>query len=444
VATDLPSRSVAELAELLGAGELTGLKLATACLDAIAAREDELRAWVHIDRDRVLAQARELDALPAPDRGPLHGIPVGVKDIIDTADLPTEYGSPIYAGHRPGRDAEVVTRLRTAGAVIVGKTVTTEFALFQAGPTANPHDPTRTPGGSSSGSAAAVGAGTVPLALGTQTAGSVVRPASFCGVVGVKPTFGAIPTGGVKQCSPSLDTVGLFTRDVPGAELALRVLTGGVPAADSLAAPQPIRIGFARTPEWEMIPATTRTLVESAVQRLAGELEVSEVELPEPFVGLVEAQICVMHVEVSRSLAAERAEHADLLSPRLRGVLAAGDRSTWAYQAARDRVEHCRALLDTVFEPVDVLLAPSVLGEAPPLAEGTGDPLLCRPWTALGTPAVSVPGLTGPNGLPVGVQVIAPRGREDLALAAAQQVAVLLPEPAAERPTPADVPPATR
>jgi Asp-tRNA(Asn)/Glu-tRNA(Gln) amidotransferase A subunit family amidase len=443
VVTELPSRSVTDLAGLLSSGELTALELATACLDAIAAREDELRAWVHIDRDQVLARARELDAVPAADRGPLHGIPVGVKDIIDTADLPTEYGSPIYAGHRPATDAEVVTRLRAAGAVIVGKTVTTEFALFQAGPTANPHDPTRTPGGSSSGSAAAVGAGTLPLALGTQTAGSVIRPASFCGIVGVKPTFGAIPTTGVKQCSPSLDTVGVFARDVDGAEVALQVLTGGLPAAAQRSAPDAIRIGFARTPEWEMMPAATRTLIENAVRRLSTRLDVSEVDLPEQFVGLVEAQICVMYVEVSRSLAAERAEHADLLSAHLRGVLAAGDRSTWAYQAAQAKVERCRTLLDTVFEPVDVLLAPSVLGEPPPLDEGTGDPLLCRAWTALGTPAVSLPGLTGPNGLPVGVQVIAPRGRDGLALAAAAQVAELLPEPPARRPTPADIPPAT-
>lgn len=419
---DLPTRSVVELAGLLRAGELGAAELTKACLDAIDAREGELHAWAHLDPEVALTRARELDQLPAGERGPLHGIPVGVKDIIDTADLPTEYGSPIYADHRPGADAEVVARLRAAGAVILGKTVTTEFALFHPGPTTNPHDSSRTPGGSSSGSAAAVGAGTVPLALGTQTAGSVVRPASFCGVVGVKPTFGAIPTRGVKPASPALDTVGIFTRDVAGAEHVLGVLgvLAGTPSATGT--PDRLRVGVARTPEWDLLPADTFTRIERAIDAL----RVHEIELPAPFVGLVEAQTCVMNVEVTHALADERTYHYEQLSPALRERLAVGDRATWAYDAARAHVERCRGLLSILFASVDVLVAPSVLGEAPPLEEGTGDPVLCRAWTAIGTPAVSVPGLTGPAGLPLGIQVIAPPGRDVLALAGAQQIGELL------------------
>ena len=419
---DLVGQPVTELAALLLTGRLGVEELATACLDAIAAREQELRAWVTIDRDAVLAQARKLDAVDPADRGPLHGIPVGVKDIIDTADLPTEYGSRIYAGHRPSLDAEVVAGLRAAGALVVGKTVTTEFALFTAGPTTNPHDRSRTPGGSSSGSAAAVGAATIPLAIGTQTAGSVVRPASFCGVVGVKPTFGTLPTTGVKPCSPTLDTVGIFAREISGAAYALHALTGG--AVPRSVDREPVRVGFARTPEWSWIPQDTRSLVERAVEQIAAELEVVEVGLP--FAGLVEAQTVIMQVEATSALSAERTRHADQLSPALQEVLRAGDHVVWAYEAALTHVERCRGRLGEVFDGVDVLLAPSVLGEAPPLEEGTGDPLLCRTWTALGTPAVSVPGLTGPAGLPLGIQMIAPPGSDGLALAGARQVGTII------------------
>jgi Asp-tRNA(Asn)/Glu-tRNA(Gln) amidotransferase A subunit family amidase len=426
--TDLTSQSLPELATLLHTGELGAVELVTACLDAIVACEDKLHAWAHLDPDRALAQARDLDALPAAERGPLHGIPVGVKDIIDTVDLPTEYGSPIYAGHYPAEDAEVVRRLRDAGAIVIGKTVTTEFALFHAGPTTNPHDSRRTPGGSSSGSAAAVGAGTVPVALGTQTAGSIVRPASFCGVVGVKPTFGAIPTQGVKACSPALDTVGVFAQDVAGAAHVVDVLAGtgaaGEFARDVRA--RSIRVGFARTPEWEIVPADTRIRIEQAVDVIAG---VREIELPGPFTGLVEAQTCLMNVEVSTGLNHERMHYSDQLSGKLRTQLAAGDRATWAYDAALAHVQRCRELLADVFAPVDVLIAPSVLGEAPLLEEGTGDPLLCRAWTALGTPAISVPGLTGPSGLPLGIQVVAAPGKDDLALAGAEKVAAGIASP---------------
>ncbi len=422
----MSDRPLAELVTLLRAGELGAVELTRSCLEAIEAREGELRAWAHLDPELALAQAGELDRLPAGERGPLHGIPVGVKDIIDTADMPTGYGSPIYSGNRPGADAEVVTRLRSAGAVVIGKTVTTEFALFHPGPTVNPHDPSRTPGGSSSGSAAAVGAGTVPLALGTQTAGSVIRPASFCGVVGVKPTFGAIPTRGVRPCSPALDTVGVFARDVAGAAHAVGVLSGAGTPAHASGAPKRLRVGVARTPEWDLVPADAAARIEQAINALADAVDVSEVVLPSPFAGLVEAQTCVMNVEVTHALAVERSYRYTELSPILQRQLAAGDKAAWAYDAARAHIDRCRGLLPIAFAGADVLLAPSTLGEAPPLDEGTGDPLLCRAWTALGTPAVSVPGLTGPAGLPLGLQVIAAPGRDDLALAGAQQIEEVL------------------
>lgn len=425
MATDLLRRPLTELVAATRAGELSARELVDACLAAIADREDVLQAWAHLDPELARAQADRLDAVPADRRGPLHGVPVGVKDIIDTADQPTEYGSPIHAGHRPAADATCVARLRAAGAVVLGKTVTTEFAGFHPGPTTNPHDPARTPGGSSSGSAAAVGAGTLPLALGTQTAGSVVRPASFCGVVGTKPTFDRVPTDGVKPFSPSLDTLGTFTHDPAGAALAVAVLAGEDPTAAAVAGGPP-RIGFARTHEWDQLPGSTRTAVEDAAARLGAHLDVIPVDLPAPFDGLVEAQTVLMMAEATDALAAERRDHLEELSDELRDGLRVGDRHRWAADAARAHVQHCRTLLGDVFARVDVLLAPSTLGEAPPLAAGTGDPLLCRIWTALGTPAVAVPGLTGPDGLPLGVQLVAPLGGDAAALHATAHVQPLL------------------
>jgi Asp-tRNA(Asn)/Glu-tRNA(Gln) amidotransferase A subunit family amidase len=423
VAPELPA--AATLLGQLRTGQRSAVEVTTDVLERITAREDDLHAWAHLDAELALARARELDALPAGERGPLHGLPVGVKDIIDTADLPTEHGSPIYAGHRPERDAPAVARLRAAGAVIVGKTVTTEFALFHPGPTVNPHDPTRTPGGSSSGSAAAVGAATLPLAVGTQTAGSVVRPASFCGVVGAKPTIGAVPTEGVKPCSETLDTVGVFAADVEGAGFALGVL------ADAPAAFRPAdlgdrpRVGFCRTPWWDALDPAAAVTIEAAADRLARELDLVEVALPAGFDGLVAAQQAVMGAEVLRALTHERTTAADQLSDRIRAYLAQAETLAAGYEDGLALAARCREALPDVFAGVDVLLAPSVVGEAPPL-DTTGDPLLCRAWTLLGTPTVSVPGLTGAAGLPLGVQVIGPVGRDDLALGGAARVGSLL------------------
>ncbi|MFA9444959.1 amidase [Egicoccus sp. AB-alg6-2] len=421
-----PLGTAGEIRARVEAGETSVVEVVQGHLDAIAAREDDLHAWAHLDPEAALVQARALDAMPADERGPLHGVPVGVKDIVDTADQPTAHGSPIYAGRRPDADAVAVARLRAAGAVVIGKTVTTEFALFQPGPTRNPHDQTRTPGGSSSGSAAAVAAGTVPLAIGTQTAGSVVRPASFCGVVGAKPTFGALPLDGVKLCSPSLDTVGLLGNDVDDVALGLGVMADDHERFRPVEpGPRP-RIGFVRTPWWQAVERSARGRILGAVERLADDVEFVEVTLPGAFAGLVEAQQVVMGTEVLDALADEIDHHAARLSARLRAYLDDARQLVSDYDRAVALRERCLGQLGDVFADVDVLLAPSVLGEAPDAAT-TGDPMLCRPWTLLGLPTVAVPGLTGADGLPLGVQTVARAHDDGLALGAARLLASLLP-----------------
>jgi Asp-tRNA(Asn)/Glu-tRNA(Gln) amidotransferase A subunit family amidase len=409
--TDL---SATAAAEAIRAGEVSSETLVRACLERIAEREHTVHAWAHIDQELALAQARARDA-EAP-AGPLHGVPVGVKDLIDTADQPTAYGSPIYADRRPGPDAECVIRLRSAGAVILGKTVTTEFALFHPGPTTNPHDPARTPGGSSSGSAAAVADRMVPLALGTQTAASIIRPAAFCGVFGLKPTYGAVPTGGVKVLSPSLDTIGAFARDAADLAVALAVLSD----QRVVLTPEPPRVAWVRTFEWDLAAVETRR----ALEALAGELALPEVVLPDDFAELVAAQTAIMEAEVAHHLAPERQEHGDQLSAKLHTVLASGDKVTdERLHAAHELARRCRAQVPGLFGDADVLLAPCVIGEAPVGVGATGDPLFCRIWTLLGTPTVAVPGLRGPAGLPLGVQVVAPSGDDALAIGAAQWLA---------------------
>lgn len=426
--------SALEAAALIRAGNLTSTELVTACLDRIAEREPTVRAWAHLDREHALEQARARDAAledaaaDGGDLGPLHGVPVGVKDLIDTADQPTEYGSPIYAELRPAADADCVERLRSAGAVIIGKTVTTEFALYHPGPTTNPHDHGRTPGGSSSGSAAAVADHMVPLAIGTQTAGSIVRPASFCGTWGMKPTYGAVPMAGVKPASPALDTLGLFARTPADLAACLRVMGGDALAelgtkqtgADGAT---PRRVAFAKTAEWDMATPATQT----AIVELARRAGLEEVVLPAAFNGLVDAQTTIMDAEVAAALAPEYTRHRSQLSTLLQAGLERGLAVTTAdLSAARDVATRGREALHQVFAEVDALLVPSVIGEAPEGLEGTGNPVFCRAWTLLGTPAVAVPGLLGPAGLPLGVQVVAAPGRDRAALASAAWLATVL------------------
>ena len=404
------------IADAVRSGERTARQVVGEHLEAIMAREGELRAWAHLDPDATLAAADELDA-DARRGGPLAGVPVGVKDIIDVAGMPTTNGADVPIHGPAAADAACVARLRAAGAVIMGKTVTTEYALFRPGPTTNPHDRSRTPGGSSSGSAAAVGAGTVPLAIGTQTAGSVVRPASFCGVVGAKPTFGAVPRQGTTLCSPSLDTIGLLGNDVAGVATGLGVMAGNLD--DYTPTVSVGRVAFVPTFEWAAIEPTAREAIEAGVERLrtAG-IDVVERALPEAMRGLVRAQQALMGAETVVELAAVRAEHGASLSPQLRAYLDDSLAWEWAVAAAREHAAAGAVALEELFDGVDVLLAPATLGEAP-TADSTGDPLLCRQWTLLGTPCVAVPGLTGAQGLPLGIQTIARPGDDARALGAA-------------------------
>ena len=409
--------SASDAARRLATREITAEQMARACLARIEEREAAVQAWIHIDPDAVLAQARQLDA--GPVRGPLHGLPLGVKDLIDTADMPTGYGSPIYAGHRPGADAACVALARAAGALVLGKTVTTEFAWFYPGKTANPHNPSHTPGGSSSGSAAAVADCMVPLAYGTQTAGSIIRPASYCGIVGYKPTHGTLPRAGIKPLADSLDTLGTLTRTVADAALFVAAVSGRDLAPRPLA--QPPRIGLCRTPEWNAAQPETVVAMENAAAALerAG-AKVREIILPRGFAKVTQAQIDIMNYEICAALACERLQHDEGLSDKLKQLLENAQQcDAPRYDAAQALVASCRGQLEDVFVDVDVLLAPSAPGEAPAGLAATGDPIFCRMWTVLHVPTINLPCALGPQGLPVGVQIIGRRGDDARALAVA-------------------------
>ena len=395
-----------ESARAIRAGQLTSEALVAACLERIAARDEALRAWVHVAGEAALTQARRLDKTPS--LSPLHGVPVGIKDILDTADMPTEHGSPIYRGNRPRADAAAVALLRQAGCVILGKTATAEFANVHPPATRNPHNYAHTPGGSSSGSAAAVADRMVPLALGTQTGGSVIRPAAFCGVVGLKPEFGNINRAGVKPVSDSLDTVGVFANSVEDAAVALHVLAGHrLPDfAEEIRAP---RIGFARTSHWMDSDDSTRTALEAAAGRLStAGARVAEVTLPDAVEALFDAQGIIMDFEAARALAWEQAEHRALLSKRLLERLANG----WAisrerYDSARLTARKARAQFAGLMGDYDLLITPAARGEAPLGHATTGDALFNRIWTLLGVPCITLPCGVGVQGLPLGVQLVA-------------------------------------
>jgi amidase len=398
------------VAEIAASGA-TAESVARDVLGRIEAAEPVVRAWVHLDPDAVLAAARQLDAVPRRARGPLHGIPLGVKDIFDTHDMPTAYGSPIYAGHRPRADAASVSLARGRGMLPLGKLVTTEFAAWPPGPTTNPHDPARTPGGSSSGSAAAVASGMVPVAFATQTTGSIIRPAAFCGVVGYKPSRGILPVAGAKAISESFDTVGVIARTVADASLVAGALSGRLPA---LPAELPVpRLGLCLTPEWPAALPETAALFE----HLPGVLEragarVRPVELPAPFARLAAAQGTMWTFEIARCLGDEHRRFRERIREPLRTMLDDGAAMPVpVYDDAVACVRACSATLPAVFDGVDVLLVPAAPGEAPAVAT-TGDPVFNRSWSALGTPAISVPAGSGQAGLPLAVQVVAPPGED--------------------------------
>jgi amidase len=410
---DLNKLTTRQAAAQIAGGRITSEALVRACLDRIAAREPVVGAWTHLEPERALAAARAKDREPA--RGLIHGVPVGIKDIIDTADMPTGHGSPIYAGKVPPADAASVALLRAAGAIVLGKTVTTEFAAFSPGKTANPHDPTRIPGGSSSGSAAAVADFMVPAALGSQTVGSTIRPSAYCGAVGFKPTFGTFPLAGVKPQAPSLDTLGIIVRaveDIPLIAGALLDLTEplSVPVRDS-----PPRVGFCRSPHWPNAqPATVRAMEESCRVLGAAGARIADVDLSPAFDRVLDAQMTIVGFEMNRAMAYERRFHREKLSARLAEFMDGAERLALAdYRAALAAAAACRAEIAGVFERCDVILTPSQAGEAPAGLNTPSDLLFQRLWTVLHLPCLTLPAFKSENGLPIGVQFVGAHGRDE-------------------------------
>jgi Asp-tRNA(Asn)/Glu-tRNA(Gln) amidotransferase A subunit family amidase len=401
-------------------GHTTCEEVMRACLDRITAREGEVRAFAHLDPDAAMASARAFDKCGR--RGPLAGVPFGVKDIVDTFDLPTEWGTLIHKGRRPERDAACVALSRKAGGVLLGKTVTTEFANLHPGPTRNPHDLTRTPAGSSSGSAAAVADFMVPIAIGTQTTGSTIRPASFCGVFGYRPTWGEHRLHGVMEASGSLDTIGILARSVPDIALYRDVLLGIAPAPVVELA-QPPRVGLCRTHVWEQVEPTTRQLIEDAAQRLArAGANVRDVALPAGCERLNDAHRTISSFEFARTFTYEIENHWNEISDTLRGGrLKDGIEGQFElYIAAKQIADECRRKMDAVFGDVDVLLTLAAFGEAPVgMAAFAGVPLF-QIWTTLHVPALSLPVFKGPNGLPIGAQLVARRHDDRKLFACAQ------------------------
>ena len=419
-----------EIVADIEAGTLTCEAVSAACAERIEALEGSVQAWAHFDRDAALALARAADK--EPSKGLLRGVPFGAKDIVDTADMPTAHGSPIYVGNRPAADAPCIAACRNAGAILLGKTVTAEFAHVQPGPTRNPFNPDHTPGGSSSGSAAAVGAGMVPVAFGTQTTGSTIRPAAFCGAVGYKPSYGDFNLTGVRDNSPSLDTLGLITRSV--ADLALvrsAVMVLPYEALDEVAA-RALRVGVCRTPWWDQAEQYTQELIADVAGRLSrAGATVTDFDMPEGAAGLVQAMRDVSGFEFARVMLYERLHHADQLSQKLLngrvndGVLCSYD----GYRAALATLESYRGRFAAAMEGIDLLLTPSATGEAPEGIDSTGNSVFNLPWTATYAPAVTLPAGTGPTGLPLGVQLVGCRNDDQRFLSAAQAVERLLDKP---------------
>lgn len=440
-ATDLADLGAFEARALMERGELRAVEYIEAQLRRIATRDPAIEAFAFFDPRMAREAARAVDAYRASGRpvGALHGLSVGLKDIIDTADMPTQNGTPIDAGRRPGRDATIVRRLREAGAVPMGKTVTTELAYATPGKTRNPHDPERTPGGSSSGSAAAVAAGMVSFAVGTQTFGSVIRPASFCGVVGFKPTHGLVPRTGVRLLAGPLDTVGVFARSVADAAMIADVLAGHDPAdTDTRLMPPPRLLDIALTeppvpPDLAFVKSTVWDQAEPSTQEGFRELtealgqRCTEVALPEVFEEWLGAHRSLMQAGMARNLGPYYRKAKDQLSPALRAIIEDGLKvSAVDYLTALDWREALNSGLDQLFERYDAIVTPAAPGEAPRGLGSTGNPIFNGLWTLCGVPAVTLPLLTGPGGMPVGVQLVGRRGEDARLLRTARWLAGFL------------------
>jgi Asp-tRNA(Asn)/Glu-tRNA(Gln) amidotransferase A subunit family amidase len=419
---DLLSLTSKQAVNLIKTGKLRPEELTDACLARISEREPTVRAFAWFDAE----YARKSAAAGRP--GPLHGLPIGIKDVLDTADMPSQYGSPIWQGWRPRADSAPVAWARAAGGVFYGKTVTTEFATRKPGPTTNPVNPGHTPGGSSSGSAAGVAARMFPVAFGTQTAGSIIRPAAFCGVVGYKPTFGMISRIGMKLMSDSLDTVGVLARTVADCAFFAGAVAGrdlGDPDAHPGRAP---RIGICQSPTWDLAAPETQALVPTIATALArAGAAVEARELPSAFNALTTAHPIVMNAESARALGWELATHPDDVSEGLRERLTFGlSQTEAALTEAYEVFASTQRAFPAAMAGLDVLVTPSAPGEAPAGVEWTGDPAFNFIWTSLHVPCVTVPVGTGPNGLPLGIQIVGRRGEDRAVLAWARWVAAAL------------------
>jgi Asp-tRNA(Asn)/Glu-tRNA(Gln) amidotransferase A subunit family amidase len=403
----------------------TSVQLVEDCLARIDAREPDVQAWAFVDREIALAQARARDR--ETPRSPLHGVPVGIKDIFDTYDMPTAYGSPIFRDHRPVNDTAVVALLRLAGAVILGKCVTTEFASPVPIGTRNPHDPARTPGVSSSGSAAAVADFMVPLALGSQTGGSTILPAAFCGVVGYKASLTGIDRGGIRHLRPTIDTMGLFARSVADIALLRAILTGGDPARTSRPVDR-VRIGVCRTMHWSEARPEAVDALEAAARTLAAAgAKVVNAELPESFAGIEASFRVIVRVEGARAMDWEARHHLPTMNHWLQRELGAhGQPDQAQYDTAQAHALECQHALAKLFERCDAIITPSACGEAVADRVSVSNSVFNRVWTLMRGPCLTVPAFTGPNGMPVGLQIVGPVGEDNRTIAIADWIAARL------------------
>jgi len=405
--TYLPSLTASEAARLIATKQVSSVELTRAHLDRIKLRNRIVGAWSSIDESYSLAQAAAADSMQP--RSPLHGVPFGVKDVIDTVDFPTAFGTSIHKGRRPGRDASCVTKLRQAGAVLLGKLVTTEYAMFHPNETRHPLDTRRTPGGSSSGTAAAVADFQTPVAFGNQTAGSLIRPAAYCGVFGLKPTHGIVEQDGILPLQPLFDTLGYMARSIDDLQ-SMFALCAELPAAAPWDEGRRPRIALCRTHQWDHAEAESRFVLESVAAQLEGEgCDVEEWSLPDRYADLVRVHRAVLYHGIAKSLDEDYQVAGSRMSDSLQTIIQEGRAlPVEAYEELREVVAESRAAINGEFGTFDAILCPSAPGEAP-IGTATGSPIFQVAWTLLGVPCLNLPLGSGPNGMPVGVQLVGRR-----------------------------------